>query len=88
MRSISFGPTHVFGTDDNIDTQISRNSSANTSQRGLREISFIAGDDLYRENMKGIKTLAMKSICHCRFSFDPNRNYKSYCYEFCGLFNL
>ena len=53
-----------------------------------QEVTFFAGEDIYRDSIVGTRELAIKKLCKCKFEFDDSRTFESYCYEFCGLLNL
>ncbi len=91
---------HSDDEDDGQNTHISNESmganSYSSSYRGsLNEVIFYASENLFREGFTvgggaggHHRELAMKKCCKCKFAFDSQRTYQSYCFEFCGLLNL
>ena len=71
-----------------------RNQAANPSSfqnpnpQRSNEVAFFSCDNLFRESLVGHRELAMKKGCKCKFAFDPQRTFQSYCYEFCGVLNI
>jgi hypothetical protein len=71
-------------------------NSYSSSYRGsLNEVIFYASENLFREGFtvgggagSHHRELAMKKCCKCKFAFDNQRTFQSYCFEFCGLLNL
>jgi hypothetical protein len=69
--------------------------SYSSSVRGVNEVIFYASENLFREGFTSWggagshhRELAMKKYCKCKFAFDPQRTFQSYCFEFCGLLNI
>jgi hypothetical protein len=90
---------HSEEEDDGQNTHISNESMGNSyssSYRGsLNEVIFYASENLFREGFTvgggaggHHRELAMKKCCKCKFAFDNQRTFQSYCFEFCGLLNL
>lgn len=70
-------------------------NSYSSSMRGLNEVIFYAIENLFREGFtiggnagSHHRELAMKKFCRCKFTFDNQRTFQSYCFEFCGLLNV
>ena len=98
MRSITFGPISYhesrlrdsdnddLAVDVPLSASVDRNQQMQSSR--LNEVIFYASENLFRESFVGHRELAMKKYCKCKFTFDPQRTFQSYCFEFCGLLNL
>ena len=54
----------------------------------ITDVTFFAGEDLFRDSMVGTRELAIKKYCKCKLEFDETRTFESYCFEFCGILNL
>lgn len=80
-------------TSPTMRSHISSSQSARattTSRQPLvtSEVTFYAGEDLYRDSVVGTRELAIKKYCKCKLEFDETRTFESYCFEFCGVLNL
>jgi hypothetical protein len=70
-------------------------NSYSSSYRGLNEVIFYSSENLFREGFTSAggagshhRELAMKKHCKCKFAYDSQRTFQSYCFEFCGLLNI
>lgn len=52
------------------------------------EVTFFAGEDIYRDSIVGTRELGIKKLCKVKLELDESRTFESYCFEFCGLLNL